>query len=176
MVQAERQPDSRYHQTQASLCGDGHGNLQGETLLPVVGHQPVCCDRHNHHCPNLADYHPDCLHSLAWMDSGLHQHRGGRTDLCQCQKAWCVTSTVGKYDVIVTLKNGLTLEDDVNVTGYGNVSLNNLKITSSDEKKLEKNLPEIISDYLHSKGISKYNNLRKFYSSLLDDFGEDIKA
>ena len=39
-----------------------------------------------------------------------------------------------------------------------------------------KNLPEIISDYLHSKGISKYNNLRKFYSSLLDDFGEDIKA
>lgn len=39
-----------------------------------------------------------------------------------------------------------------------------------------KNFPELISDYLHANGRTKYSNLRKFYSSLLDYFGEDIKA
>ena len=39
-----------------------------------------------------------------------------------------------------------------------------------------KNLPETISDYLHDNGKTKCNNLRKFYSLMLDCFGEDIKA
>ena len=38
-----------------------------------------------------------------------------------------------------------------------------------------KNLPEMISDYLHSKESKKFGNLRKFYSSMLDCFSEDIK-
>ena len=39
-----------------------------------------------------------------------------------------------------------------------------------------KGLPEIIVDFLHSQNKKKYNNLRKFYSGMLDFFGEDIKA
>lgn len=38
-----------------------------------------------------------------------------------------------------------------------------------------KNLPEMICEYLHSKDDKTYSNLRKFYSKMLDYFGEDIK-
>ena len=62
----------------------------------------------------------------------------------------------GKYDVKVTLKNGLTLEDDVNITGYKSASINNLKVSSSDQKKLEKKLPEII-EKLYQDAIEKKN-------------------
>lgn len=70
----------------------------------------------------------------------------------------------GKYDVIVTLKNGLTLEDDVNVTGYGSASLNNLKLSSSDEKKLEKKLPDVI-EKLYQDAIDKksFEDVKKDY-------------
>ena len=70
----------------------------------------------------------------------------------------------GKYDVIVTLKNGLTLEDDVNVTSYGSASLNNLKLSSSDEKKLEKKLPDVIGK-LYQDAIDKksFEDVKKDY-------------
>ena len=70
----------------------------------------------------------------------------------------------GKYDVIVTLKNGLTLEDDVNVTGYGSASLNNLKLSSGDEKKLEKKLPDVI-EKLYQDAIDKksFEDVKKDY-------------
>ncbi len=38
-----------------------------------------------------------------------------------------------------------------------------------------KSLPEMISVFLHDNGCKKYSNLRKFYSGMLDSFGEDIK-
>ena len=38
-----------------------------------------------------------------------------------------------------------------------------------------KNFPELIIEYLQSKNEKKYNNLRKFYSTMLDYFSEDIK-
>ena len=70
----------------------------------------------------------------------------------------------GKYDVKVTLKNGLTLEDDINITGYKNANLDNLKITSSDEKKLEKKLPDII-EKLYKDAIDKksFEEIKKDY-------------
>ena len=70
----------------------------------------------------------------------------------------------GKYNVIVTMKNGLTLEDDVNVTGYRSANLNNLKISSKDEKKLEKKLPEII-EKLYQDAIDKksFEDIKKDY-------------
>ena len=70
----------------------------------------------------------------------------------------------GKYDVIVTLKNGLTLEDDVNVTSYGSASINNLKLSSSDEKKLEKKLPDVIGK-LYQDAIDKksFEDVKKDY-------------
>ena len=70
----------------------------------------------------------------------------------------------GKYNVIVTLKNGLTLEDDVNVTGYRSANLNNLKLSSVDEKKLEKKLPEII-EKLYQDAIDKksFEDIKKDY-------------
>lgn len=70
----------------------------------------------------------------------------------------------GKYDVKVTLKNGLSLEDDVNVTGYKSASINNLKVSSSDQKKLEKKLPEII-EKLYQDAIEKksFEDVKKDY-------------
>ncbi|MBR3229584.1 MAG: zinc-ribbon domain-containing protein [Bacilli bacterium] len=70
----------------------------------------------------------------------------------------------GKYDVKVTLKNGLTLEDDVNVTGYKSASINNLKVSSSDQKKLEKKLPEII-EKLYQDAIQEksFEDVKKDY-------------
>ena len=70
----------------------------------------------------------------------------------------------GKYDVRVTLKSGLTLEDDVNVNGYKNASLSNLKMSSSDQKKLEKKLPEII-EKLYKNAIEEksFEDIKKDY-------------
>lgn len=70
----------------------------------------------------------------------------------------------GKYEVSVTLKNGLTLEDNVNVTGYRNANLSNLKLTSNDEKKLERELPEIIEN-LYKSAIEKksFEEIKKDY-------------
>ena len=56
------------------------------------------------------------------------------------------------------------LEEDLNVDISNIIDLINIR-----------NLPEMISEYLHSKDEKKYNNLRKFYSTMLDYFNEDIK-
>lgn len=56
------------------------------------------------------------------------------------------------------------LEEDLNVDISNIIDLINIR-----------NLPEMISDYLHSKEEKKYSNLRKFYSTLFDYFSEDIR-
>ena len=56
------------------------------------------------------------------------------------------------------------LEEDLNVDISNIIDLINIR-----------NLPEMISDYLHSKEEKKYNNLRKFYSTMFDYFNEDIR-
>ena len=58
------------------------------------------------------------------------------------------------------------------------MNYNDLNVDMSDIIDLIniKSFPEMIAVYLRINGSKKYNNLRKFYSSMLDYFEEDIKS
>lgn len=88
----------------------------------------------------------------------------------------------GTYNVLVTLKNGLVLEDDLNITGYRSGDLSNLNLSSADQKKLEKKLPDIVEklykDAIDGKSFEdvkkdyeydgcKLDNLERSYNSFM---------
>lgn len=78
----------------------------------------------------------------------------------------------GNYKVNVTLKNGLNLEDDISVTSAKNADLNNLNISTKDEKKLQKNLPDIIEKlYEYAIEEKPFEEIKKEY----DYDGADLK-
>ncbi|MBR3198458.1 MAG: zinc-ribbon domain-containing protein [Bacilli bacterium] len=69
----------------------------------------------------------------------------------------------GKYKAIATLKSGLSLESDVNISG-SSAYLSSLKLSSKDKEKIEKKLPEIINT-IYKNAIDKkaFGDIKKDY-------------
>ena len=86
---------------------------------------------------------------------------------------------IGKYNVVITLKNGLKLEEKVKVSSVGTNNLTDLKLEDSVEKILKKELPSII-DNLYDAAIEdkEFNDIKKDYeyeNANLESFEESYK-
>ena len=68
----------------------------------------------------------------------------------------------GNYDVIVTLKNGLSLEDSVLVNS--SVNLTSLNVSKGEQSKIEKSLPKLINS-IYQNAIDKkaFDDIKKDY-------------
>lgn len=80
----------------------------------------------------------------------------------------------GKYNVSITLENGLKLVNDVTVSSYARVGISDLKLSSSDVKVLERKLPDMIEGLYASAVEGKsFDDIKKNYEydgCNLDDF------
>lgn len=86
----------------------------------------------------------------------------------------------GKYNVLITLKNGLKLEDDIVVSNYSRSRVSDLKLTSSDTKNLERKLPQMIEKIYESAIAGKnFDDIKKDYEfdgCKLDDFAKSYDS
>ena len=86
----------------------------------------------------------------------------------------------GKYNISLTLENGLKLEDDVVVSGYSSGGVADLKLIGSDTKLLERKLPQMIEklydDAINGRTFDDVKKDYEFDSSDLDDFSKSYDS
>ncbi len=69
----------------------------------------------------------------------------------------------GNYDVVVTLKNGLSLNSNININNI-NVDLTNLNVSKDEQTKIEKLLPDMINSLYQSATEKKaFSDIKKEY-------------